>query len=516
MRTFPVILRELTVLRVSDPSPAMRRVTLGGEQLRPFHRDGLDLPGFVSDGFDDHVKILLPPPGRTEPELPVQHRTGIDWPHSHTRVNRDYTPRRWDPRAGELDLDFVLHGDGPAARWARTAAPGDRLHLVGPKSSLDLPSDVDFVLLAGDETALPAIGRFLDERPLDCPVRVVVEITHDGADAYPLDTSGDVEVTWLRRPSTVADYVTGMPWPYEKPYVWCGGEATSLKPLRRWCTYTRELPRERVNITGYWRTSRNDTLRLLLDPLPGHAVRAAVRTGLIQAVAAKPRSVADLAAETGCPEQGLGLLARYLGTIGLLEVTGDVVGLAPLGEDLLDDERLLHGLETDADSALVKLPEAVRAGGPAGPAVDSPDRLRSLVFLAGGITDSPAWRPGEAVRITGPGAGLVREAVGDTVRLAEPAGTTVCALALGGLPDDDAVALLRSFAGTRVLLVEHAEDDEPGGRAELSHALRHWAATGAPPRKPSDLTVLAERAGYTVTSVRHLGWDHLLVELTSR
>lgn len=179
--THPIVLRHLEVAAVVDVTDRMRRVTLVGEELAGFSRDGLDLPPFVSTGFDDHVKIVLAEGGDLATVLPVQRAQSIDWPDApHGRV-RDYTPRRWDPETGALELDFVRHGDGPAARWAEGARVGDRLHIAGPKSSVVLPAALDWVLLAGDETALPAIGRFLDERPTAAPVQVVVEVHDDSA-----------------------------------------------------------------------------------------------------------------------------------------------------------------------------------------------------------------------------------------------------------------------------------------------------------------------------------------------
>ncbi|XCM33751.1 siderophore-interacting protein [Streptomyces parvus] len=77
--TFPIVLRELTVLRVADVTPGMRRVTLGGEQLRAFHRDGLDLPALRSEGFDDHVKFFFAD-GDAPPVLPGQNVSSLDWP----------------------------------------------------------------------------------------------------------------------------------------------------------------------------------------------------------------------------------------------------------------------------------------------------------------------------------------------------------------------------------------------------------------------------------------------------
>ena len=126
--------RELDVLRVEKIAAHMIRVTLGG-----------DLDGFTSLGFDDHVKLFFPeldaPPG-ADGERPM--------------ASRDYTPRRYDPVANSLEIEFVLHDAGPATRWAEQAAPGQTLRIGGPRSSFIIPTEFDWHLLMGDETALPA------------------------------------------------------------------------------------------------------------------------------------------------------------------------------------------------------------------------------------------------------------------------------------------------------------------------------------------------------------------------
>src|SRR5690606_18511600 len=119
---------------------------------------------------------------------------------------RDYTPRRVDHTSGELVLDFVLHGEGPAAEWARRARPGDSLSFVGPKSSLVLPPDVSAVVLIGDETALPAIARFLDERPVRVPAHVVI-LTADRRAQLDLAVREEDTLRWELMPNPDGDRI---------------------------------------------------------------------------------------------------------------------------------------------------------------------------------------------------------------------------------------------------------------------------------------------------------------------
>ncbi|WP_134819543.1 siderophore-interacting protein, partial [Bordetella pertussis] len=105
----PLKMRLLEVKRVTRPTPHLARITLAGDALRDF----------VSASFDDHVKVFFPPPGAARPVLPELGPDGLVFAEGEPRPPmRDYTPRRHDARAGELDLEFVLHGEGPAASWA--------------------------------------------------------------------------------------------------------------------------------------------------------------------------------------------------------------------------------------------------------------------------------------------------------------------------------------------------------------------------------------------------------------
>lgn len=139
--------------------PSTRRITLGGESLADF----------ASASFDDHVKLIL-----------------------DDEVGRDYTPRRFDTAARELMLEFALHGDGPAAAWAAQATPGQRVAVAGPRGSFVVAPDFDWHLLVGDETALPAIARRLEELPPQARATVVLKV--DAADRRPLPSRASVDV----------------------------------------------------------------------------------------------------------------------------------------------------------------------------------------------------------------------------------------------------------------------------------------------------------------------------------
>lgn len=249
----PIVLRELRVIRTTEVTPRMRRITVGGEQLAAFRSGEFDVTAFRTEGADDYVKIFLPEEGETEPVLPEQHDGHLHWPRKPAPVARAYTVRRFDPATGELDLDFVVHGHGVAGNWARDAKPGDVLHLAGPKVSTIPPTGAAWWLLAGDETALPAIGRYVDTH--DDPAALHAVVLVDGPDEEQADLAG---VTWVHRRAGVADAqvladavrrvapATGTGW------MWIAGEAAIVRELR---AVAKDLgvPKQLLDASGYWR-----------------------------------------------------------------------------------------------------------------------------------------------------------------------------------------------------------------------------------------------------------------------
>ncbi|MBM2621872.1 siderophore-interacting protein [Actinoplanes sp. LDG1-06] len=357
----PVTLREVEVVRVADLTPGMRRVTLAGPQLGAFtSANGFPQPAFASTGFDDDIRLAFCYPGQTEPVLPVQKEKGIEVPRDPRPLSRVYTVRRWDPEAGELTVDFVKHGVGTATTWAYRAQPGDRIHLAGPGSSKAFPTGADWLLVAGDDTALPAISRLLDEIPPGTRAQVFIEIAeHDHRQELP--TPPGVEVTWLVRDGAEAgttplllEAVRSFGWWDGRPFAWLAGEQRSVRDIRRHLIEDRGLPKENIDFTGYWR--RGEVVALagdaaLPDPektrtpfeklhdltelIAPIAIRTAVELGVPEQISRGVTSVADLAIRTGADERALGKLLRYLHTLDVVTRTGpDHYGLTPVGEVL--------------------------------------------------------------------------------------------------------------------------------------------------------------------------------------
>src|SRR5882757_7013915 len=146
--------RTLQVLRTHLVTPRMTRVTLGGDELA----------GFPGDGPDQRIKLFFPMPGQRRPAMPRASSGGPVWPPGEPRpVIRSYTVRRFDAAAGELDVDFVLHGaHGPAAAWAAAAEPGDWVGVSDPGGRYRPDPTAQAHLVIGDESALPAIATVLE------------------------------------------------------------------------------------------------------------------------------------------------------------------------------------------------------------------------------------------------------------------------------------------------------------------------------------------------------------------
>ena len=235
--------RKLDVLRVVDLTPRMRRITVGGAQLA----------GFISLGSDDHVKLFFP---QTAEELATLENLELSAGMKSKTMPpmRDYTPRRYDLDTLELDIDFVLHGDGPAATWAAQARPGQWLYIGGPRGSMVVPDMFDSYLLIGDETALPAIARRLKELPANRRALVVVEV-ENAAEEQTLNSAASVDVIWVHRDGSnnLLEIVQGLSIPQGKLYAWVATETALSRKVRRVLLDTHGLNEEFVKAAGYWR-----------------------------------------------------------------------------------------------------------------------------------------------------------------------------------------------------------------------------------------------------------------------
>ena len=251
---FPLVPRRAGVIEIIDLTPKMRRFVLQGE----------DLKSFDSQDAGDHMKLVFPADGQSEPILPVVTEEGLKLPDGAVpSEKRDFTPRAFDQAAGTLTVDVFLHGGGPAGSWAQTAAIGSRLGVLGPRGSKVVSGGVDVYLLFGDETALPGIARRLEELPAGQKAIAIIEVD-SAAEEIAIETAADVQLTWLHRdgaaPGTtrlLEDAVRALPKPEGIVYTLAGGEATSLRPIRAFMKQAGYDP-ELTRFSGHWKLGTAD------------------------------------------------------------------------------------------------------------------------------------------------------------------------------------------------------------------------------------------------------------------
>ncbi|WP_369132987.1 siderophore-interacting protein [Modestobacter sp. I12A-02662] len=240
----------LSVSAVRDVTPAVRRVTLTA-------------PAEAVAAAGPTISLLVPRIGDAAPAWPQIARDGrIVWPQgSHGVSLRSYTARRQDPAAGELDVDFVLHGDGPAASWAAAAAPGALLGVASGAPLGDAPAGR--LLLAGDETALPAISRILASAAPTTRGVALLEVAGP-EEEQPLSAPEGVELRWLHRAGTgpglstlLADAVAALPRPDgEDLFAWVAAESAAVRAVRADLRGRWGLRRGQHHAIGYWRRGR--------------------------------------------------------------------------------------------------------------------------------------------------------------------------------------------------------------------------------------------------------------------
>lgn len=265
---------------------------------------GPELHEFGTAGLDQRIKLVLPLPNYGIARLPSDETWYDIWrrlPDDRRNPIRTYTVRQVRPAVREVDVDFVTHGDGgPAARWVSSVITGDEIAIVGPVEGSEnsrtgiewRPGNARTVLIAGDETAAPAICSILASLPRDAKGCAFIEVPEEG-DAQPTNAPAGVRVTWLSRSgatgghgsvldAAVRDWTSrfltahqrgteldevdierDMLW--EVPdgtsldgelYAWLAGEASVIKALRRFLVSETGVDRRQVAFMGYWRDGR--------------------------------------------------------------------------------------------------------------------------------------------------------------------------------------------------------------------------------------------------------------------
>ncbi|WP_029253289.1 siderophore-interacting protein [Paraoerskovia marina] len=306
----PYRMFDVTVARVTRLCASFVRVTFTGN----------DLDAFADNGRDQRIKFVLPAPDGGYVHLDRSPEWYAAWraqPEERRNPLRTYTVRAVRHDRKEVDVDVVLHGDlGPASRWALAAGPGTPLVLLGPNARHEGPTGgVEFappacshaLLLAGDETAVPAITSICESLPEDALGEIFLEVpTAD--DTWTFDVPAGVRVTWLPRDGALHgerlepavkdaadrllsmgvrrsqdEVVTGNDVAFEDVdldhgilwevpvdengaalvqdtvlYAWLAGEAGVIKSLRRYLVRDLGVDRRSVAFMGYWRQGRSE------------------------------------------------------------------------------------------------------------------------------------------------------------------------------------------------------------------------------------------------------------------
>lgn len=284
------------VERVRQLSPHFTRITFTGDQLQHFGHAG----------FDQRIKILFPHAdgsfvdcGMFDDPPPSMGEWYLRWrqlPDAQRNVMRTYTVRAVRPEAAEVDVDFVLHGvTGPASAWAIRATPGDQAIITGPdgRATASLSGGVEWrpgsareVLLAGDETAAPAICAIVESLGERHRGHVLIEVP-TSEDVIPLETRADLEIRWLGRdgaphgsllspevrlwgdlrsrtssaqdladPDPDAVLWDSPPEAQRSEYAWLAGESGVITSLRRHLVREAGIDRSSIAFMGYWRAGR--------------------------------------------------------------------------------------------------------------------------------------------------------------------------------------------------------------------------------------------------------------------
>ncbi len=292
-RLFPVV-----VNRVLRLGPSFVRITFGSACLS----------GFGFGGLDQRIKIVLPKPGRPLGDFPEGdnwYPRWLDLPDDVRPDLRTYTVRAYRPHAREVDVDFVLHGlddghAGPASTFAATARPGQVIGLFAPDRpgsgrmwgcEWSPPASADRLVLAGDETAVPALAAIVESLPSDSHGVVCVEVPDIG-DEQEWERPAGVDVRWYARAGAPhgklltegvaealrelrpvrdasprqselvdVDVDTGALWEVPEAatgsiYGFLAGEAAMIKRLRRLLIDEHGVPEQAVAFMGYWREGR--------------------------------------------------------------------------------------------------------------------------------------------------------------------------------------------------------------------------------------------------------------------
>ena len=251
MRREPPAFRDLTVAGTAHRTPHLVRVTLTGTGLQTFEPPD---PG-------GSVRLLIPDELGGELVIPVWDGNAFRHRDGRRPVLRTLTPLRHDASRGELDVDIVLHGTAPLSEWAVAARPGDPAAISGPGRGYSIDVQATSYLVAGDESAIPAIGQLVDAVPDTARTTVIVEVARPDARVAFADRP-NVEVRWVDLPpgsepgAALVPAVLGSQISTDATRVWAAGEAAAMQRIRGHLFTALGMTRSRATVRGYWKHGR--------------------------------------------------------------------------------------------------------------------------------------------------------------------------------------------------------------------------------------------------------------------
>lgn len=244
-------------------TPGMIRITLGGGDLHDYPSTGIG---------DEYVRVHFPLPDGKLPYPQVLEDGTWDYAADRYPPIAPYTIRRHDPAAGEIDIDFVIHGHGSATEWARAAQIGHEIAIGLPRGLYEPPRNADRMVFVTDATGLPALGRLLEQLDPACSATCLVEVAEE-SHRQELVSPADLRVQWVSGrgngvdPSAMTQMLRSVELP-DDCYVWVAGESKELRSARRYLRHERGLDPSRYTVIGYWTDKHEQWLNryLELDP----------------------------------------------------------------------------------------------------------------------------------------------------------------------------------------------------------------------------------------------------------
>lgn len=253
--------RIVTVQEVLQISPSLIRIVFQGD----------DLADFKSDSFDDHVKLFFPDAATGRLIKPEMTEHGLKFADDIKPISRDYTPRLFDLDAKTLAIDFVIHDAGPATEWAQHAKIGDQIAIGGPRGSMVIPMAYQHYVLIGDETALPAIARRLEELPASAQATVVVEVNSSN-DEITFKSAAKTQITWLHREGQASGQVTlfkqaleSLSLPQHDYFIWVATETQVARQLRKTLVEQYQVAKDAIKAAGYWQHGTSNAHTVIDD-----------------------------------------------------------------------------------------------------------------------------------------------------------------------------------------------------------------------------------------------------------